>query len=258
MTTFIELAPNWKRSLTLNHPVMLVTRQWNASPFGALVTPPLTARSRAAAPNPRVIEIPGGFLFRNGAANPGVSRFIEKYKEAWAKNSAPIIVALAAQTENDWASLAARLERVEGVGGIELHLNPTVDAARAIKRVRALTDLPILAKLDLENARAIASLCVDAGANALVIGRAPRGARMVAGRIWHGRIYGAFIRPIVLDMVNEIVALKLDAPLIACGGVHSTGNVREYLSAGASAVEIDTAHWVDAELVAQVCIELEI
>ncbi|MBI3538382.1 MAG: hypothetical protein HY070_12610, partial [Chloroflexi bacterium] len=202
MNFSIELAPNWKRGLTLNHPVMIVTPSWDSSPVGAIVTPPLTARLRARAADPRVIDLPGGFLLNSRAANPGVSQFVEQHQRAWEKSVTPIIVALAAQAADDWAKLAARLERGPGVSGIELHLNPVVDAVTAIQQTRAATDLPILAKLDLENARAIVRACLDAGANALVISRAPRGARVIEGKIWRGRMYGPFVQPMVLNALN--------------------------------------------------------
>lgn len=252
----IDLAPSWKKSLTLDHPVMIVTRDWNLPRVGAFVTPPLTARQRAGAPPPRVVEFPGGVWLNTGAANPGAARFMQDNERAWAKSRAPIIVALAAQAADDWGALAARLERVEGVGGVELHLNPVTNAAQAIARARAATSLPLLAKLDLDNAPAIAADCVAAGANALVIARAPRGAIYRDGRALFGRLYGAFAKPLALRALKEITDLRLEIPLIGCGGIHSAEDVREFLAAGAVAVEIETAHWVDADAVREVCAAL--
>jgi dihydroorotate dehydrogenase (NAD+) catalytic subunit len=85
---------------------------------------------------------------------------------------------------------------------------------------------------------------VDAGANALVIARPPRAAQMVEGKMWYGRMYGAFVKPIVMKMLVEIRNLRLDAPLIACGGVHSARDMEDFLAAGASAVQVDSAVWV--------------
>ncbi len=253
----IELAPNWKRSLTLTHPLILSSAFTTDARVGAIVTLPLTLRPRGGAPLPRVVEIPGGFLMRTGAANPGLERVLRDYRRAWSQSSVPIIVALAAQGARDWATMAARLERVDGVGGIELQLNPALDAVDEIRATRAATELPILAKLDLDNAAAIAADCIAAGANALVIGRAPRGMVMVDGKAWYGRLFGPVARPFVLSAVAEVAALKLDAPLIACGGVHSADDVREFLLAGACAAEIDSAAWVDPAMVARLAIELE-
>jgi len=252
----IELAPNHKRSLTLTHPLILASAFATDAPVGAIVTLPLTLHPRAGAPLPRVVETPGGVLLRAGAANPGIERTLREHRRAWSQSKTPIVVALAAQGVRDWTTLAARLERVEGVGGIELHLNPALDAVDAIRATRAATELPILAKLDLDHAAAIAADCIAAGANALVIGRAPRGMRMIDGRPWYGRLFGPAAKPLALRTLAEVAALKLAAPLIASGGVHSADDVREFLSAGACAVEIDSAAWVDPALVTRAAAEL--
>ena len=243
----IELAPNWKRSLAINNPILLAAGGYttDATNIGALVTLPTTGRARAGAPMPRVVEVPGGVLMRTGAANPGLSRVLREYRRAWEQSRAPIIVALASQGARAWATMAAQLEGVANVGGIELHFNPTMDAADALRAVRTATELPIFAKLDLDNARAIATDCATAGANALVIGRAPRGMRIVDGKAWYGRLYAPSVMPLALRAVAEIAEVKLDAPIVACGGVHSAEDAREFLAAGACAVEIDSAEWIE-------------
>ncbi len=251
----IELAPNHKRSLTLAHLLILASASTDAT-VGAIVTLPLTLHARGGAPLPRVVEIPGGVLVRTGAANPGLEHVLRDSRRAWAQYRVPVIVAFAAQAVSDWATMAARLERVEGVGGIELHLNPALDAVDAIRATRAATELPILAKLDLDNAVAIAADCVTAGANTLVIGRAPRGMTMVDGKPWYGRMYGAMAKPLALKVLMETKDLRLDAPLVGCGGVHSAADAREFLAAGACAVEIDSAAWIDPALVERVAAEL--
>ena len=263
----IELAPNHKRSLTLTNPLMLSSAFATDARVGALVTLPLTLHARGGlgsrdfqreAPLPRVVEIPGGVLMCTGAANPGLERVLRDHRRVWSQSNVPItevtlvIVALAAQAASDWATMAARLERVEGVGGIELQLNPALDAVDAIRATRAATELPILAKLDLDNAVEIAAECVAAGANTLVIGRAPRGLALVQGRAWYGRMYGAMVKPLAMKAFVEIRDLRLDAPLVACGGVHSADDAREFLSAGASAVEIDSAAWIDPACVTRI------
>lgn len=258
----IELAPAWKRSLTLANPLVLSAGGYAppdltaASQIGALVTLPTTPRPRAGAPTPRVIDLPGGFLLRTGAANPGLAQVLHDYRRAWEKSPLPIIVALAAQDVRMWPNMAQRLEQAAGVAGVELHLNPTIDAAEAIRVTRSASELPILAKLDLENARDIAADCIAAGANALVIGRAPRAMKIIDGQPWYGRLFGPAVKPIALRAVAEIAALNLNAPLLACGGVHSADDVREFLAAGACAVEIDSASWIDPTMVARIAAEL--
>ena len=168
----------------------------------------------------------------------------------------PVIVALASQGVRDWVTLATRLEHEEGIGGIELQFNPAMDTPEYICAVRAATELPILAKLDLDNAREIAADCATAGANALVIGRAPRGMQIVDGEAWYGRLYAPSVKPIVLRAVAEIVEMKLDVPIVACGGVHSAEDAREFLAAGGCAVEVDSAEWLEPGIAARMAKKL--
>jgi dihydroorotate dehydrogenase (NAD+) catalytic subunit len=254
----IELAPNWKRSLTLSNPILLAAGGYTTGTthIGALVTLPTTLRPRVGAPLPRVVEVPGGALIRSGAANPGLGRVLREYRRAWEQSQTPIIVAFAAQGARDWAAMAAQLDSIAGIGGIELHFNPTIDAADVIRSVRVATELPILAKLDLDNARAVAADCVAAGANALVIGRAPRGMKIVDGKAWYGRLYAPSVKPLALRVVAEIRDLRLEIPLLACGGVHSAEDAREFLAAGACAVEIDSAEWIEPGIAARMAAEL--
>ena len=255
----IELAPNGKRNLTLKHPLMVVASSVPDANIGAMVTLPITLHARSGASLPRVVEIPGGALIRTGAANPGIEKMLRENWRGWSSYSFPIIVAFASQGVRDWAAMAKRLDasRVENVGGIELHFNPTMDAVDVIRAVRSATELPILAKLDLTNAIDVATDCVTAGADALVIARPPRGMAMVNGKPWYGRLYSSSTKPLVLSALKEIGDLRLEIPLVACGGVHSADDVREFLAAGACAVEIDSATWVDPSCAARIAAELE-
>ena len=255
----IELAPNWKHSLTIRNPILFAAGGYatDANKIGALITLPTTLRARAGAPMPRVVEIPGGVLIRTGAANPGLTRVIREYRRAWEQSQTPVIVAFASQGARDWVTMAAQLESVAGVGGIELHFNPMMDAADALRAVRAATELPLFAKLDLDNVRDIAVDCVAAGANALVIGRAPRGMRILDGKAWYGRLYAPSVKPIALCAIGEIRDLGLGIPLVACGGIHSAEDAREVLAAGACAVEVHSAEWIEPRIAARMAAELE-
>jgi dihydroorotate dehydrogenase (NAD+) catalytic subunit len=252
----IELAPDYKRSLTLNNPILHAAGGYGA-PFdsaniGALITSPLTWRARVGAPLPRVVEISGGVLLRTGAANPGLPKILREYRRMWETSPIPIIIAFAAQGVDDWATMATQLEGVAGVGGIELDLNPTINAAHAIRAIRAASELPILAKLDLDNARAIAGACVAAGANTLVVARAPRGMMLIQGKPWYGRWFSPAAKIFALDAVTDISKQNLGAPIIACGGIHSANDAREFLTVGACAIEIDSAEWIEPGVSAKI------
>ncbi len=256
----IDLAPAWKNNLALTNPIIVAAGglspddYWDASSVGAMVTLPVTRSAHAGATMPRVVELSGGLMLRTGAANPGIRAVLDAcaYYRVGKKNVAPIIIAFASQAWEGWRGMAIRAQHSGAVDGIELHLNPTIDAAKAVRAVRAATELPILAKLDLDNVREIAADCVAAGANALVIGRAPRAMTFVNGAPWYGRLFSPAIKAIVLRVVAEIAALNLNVPLVACGGVHSFENVQEFLAAGACAVEIDSAEWVEPGIAARI------
>jgi dihydroorotate dehydrogenase (NAD+) catalytic subunit len=202
------------------------------------------------------MNVPGGVMLRTGGANPGLDRFLRENRRSWESRGLPVIAALAAQGAGDWPAMAARLERVPGIAGVELHLNPTIRAVEAIHATRAATELPILVKLDLDEVADIAADCVVAGANCLVIARAPRGMMMVDERAWYGRLYAPAVKPIVLRAVAQIAEMGLQVPLVACGGVHSGKDVHDLLAAGASAVEIDSAQWVEPQAVARIAAEV--
>lgn len=256
MASMIELAPEWKRSLTLANPLILASGALSDAAAGAIVSPPLTLNPRAGAPLPRVVNVPGGVLLRTGGANPGLDRFLRESRRSWESRGLPIVVALAAQGAGDWPAMGTRLDHEPGIAAIELCLNPTIRAADAIHATRVATELPILVKLDLDQATAIAADCVAAGANCLVVARAPRGMMMVDGRGWYGRLYAPAVKPIVLRAVAEIAEMRLQAPIVACGGVQSGQDVIDFLGAGASAVEIDSAQWVEPQVVARIAAEL--
>jgi dihydroorotate dehydrogenase (NAD+) catalytic subunit len=256
MASVIELAPEWKRSLTLTSPLILASGALGDPAAGAIVSLPLTLYPRAGAPTPRVMNVPGGVMLRTGGANPGLDRFLRENRRSWENRGLPVIAALAAQGAGDWPAMAARLERVPGISGVELHLNPTIRAVEAIHATRAATELPILVKLDLDEVADIAADCVAAGGNCLVIARAPRGMMMVDGRAWYGRLYAPTVKPIILRAVAQIAEMRLPAPLVACGGVHSGQDVHDLLAAGASAVEIDSAHWVEPKALARIAAEV--
>jgi dihydroorotate dehydrogenase len=90
-----------------------------------------------------------------------------------------------------------------------------------------------------------------------VVGRTPRGLHLVNGQPWYGRLYSPAVHVLAMLAISEIKALHLNAPLIASGGIHSTADVRECLAAGACAVEIDSAHWLDPNILARIRAELD-
>ena len=144
---------------------------------------------------------------------------------------------------------------MEGLHGLELLLPADVDAsllAALVRTAEKISELPIWVKLPLANAAALAPVAVDAGAVGLVVGQALPGAaiRRVDGSdaTVRGPLYGPLAFPPMLATLLDVAALHLRAALIASGGIHTIEHVRQALAAGAAAVQVDSAVWVEPGL----------
>ena len=134
----IELAPNNKLGLSLSTPLiagsgavgygeiwppgvapLTATSDTPCSivtPFGAMVTAPISRLPDRGRPQPRLAELPGGFVLTTGDHNPGIKRVLRDHGARWAKLGIPVLVALAAGKPEEWSELATRLEEMPGVG----------------------------------------------------------------------------------------------------------------------------------------------
>lgn len=266
---YTQITRSGKNPIQLSNPVMLASGMMGFEPstyrnliklekFGAMITTPISWKQRGTARGTRIVERPAGFLFHTGLPNPGMRKSIRNYKEGWAKSPIPIIVHLIDHHEDDLYSCAQQLEGLENITGIELGLREDIDPdhmARLIDAVHSATQLPLLVKLPLYNASWLAPIAEEVGADALVLASPPRGTdRDVAtGQFVGGRMYGTYLKPLTLRELGQI-APHINIPLIACGGIHSADDARDFIDAGATAVQIDTLLWVapnEAEIVAR-------
>lgn len=260
----IEITRPGKQSLIIENPVMIASGMMGFEPsayrdliklekLGAMVTAPLTWKARGPAHGTRVVPFPGGLLLHTGLPNPGMARVIRHFGKIWRTSELPIIVHLIATSRDDLRHCAETLDEAEGIAGIELGLADQIDPHEALTAIGILRDrsqLPLLVKLPLYNATELARTAIDAGADALVVASPPRGAERdpLSGQLIGGRIYGAWLKPLVLRAVGQIAELT-QLPIIASGGIHSANDARDYISAGARAVQIDTLLWVQPSLV---------
>ncbi|HMO57081.1 MAG TPA: dihydroorotate dehydrogenase, partial [Roseiflexaceae bacterium] len=219
----IDLAPHNAYGLILTAPVMTAAgcfgfgveyaRFGMIEQLGAIVTRPVTLNGRRRHP-PQLIETPAGLLRDGNGSAVGLATVLERYAPIWAAWQTPVIVHVAA----DHVAVAAALEGVEGIAGIELTVTADAIAAAAlIARVRAVTLLPLLAKLPLHEALPATARAVhEAGADALVLCSSPRGMAYdpVSGQPIEGWISGPALRPFVLQVVADTAA-RLGVPLVA-------------------------------------------
>ncbi|NWG19232.1 MAG: tRNA-dihydrouridine synthase [Chloroflexi bacterium] len=250
----VELAPKNPYGLALATPVMTAAgcfgfgveyeRIVPVEQTGAIVTGSVSLRGRRALPPLRLIETPAGLLSVGAWLDPGVDRVLREYAPVWATWKTPVILSVA----SDHGAVAAALEGVDGIAGLELSFGDDLAGiARIIAAVRATTLLPLLVKLPLHRGLAVtARAALDAGADALTIAAPPRASAPdpLSGALLHGRLSGPAVRPLVLEAIADACA-ALEAPVVACGGVTTVTDARAYLAAGAAAVQVGSALLAD-------------
>ncbi len=235
------------------------------STLGAVVVKGLFLRERPGHPPPRIVETPAGMLNAIGLQGIGVRRFItEKMPELRARG-ATVVVNVCGTTLDEYVEVTRILSDVEGVAGIELNIScPNIreggitfgcdvsNTHQVVAAVRRATTLPLIPKLtpNVTSVAAIARAAAEAGADAVslvntflamaidVETRRPRLSNVVGG------LSGPAIRPIAVRMVWECFnAVRI--PVIGMGGISSATDVLEFMLAGAAAVQVGTANFVD-------------
>jgi dihydroorotate dehydrogenase len=214
--------------------------------LGAFVTNPVSLGAHTPAAGHRWLPYAGGFLLHTGYPNPGLSAVIRQCGRRWARASLPVIVHLLAEHPEQIYSMARRLERIEGVMGVEVGLPPHVSAGLALDMARAAAgERPAILRLPLDRAVELTAACGEAlrqaGVGALSLGP-PRGALpLPGGGLTHGRLYGPALFPQALQAARALAGGPL--PLIAAGGIGGEADIQVILAAGAAAVQLDWALW---------------
>jgi dihydroorotate dehydrogenase (NAD+) catalytic subunit len=270
----VELAPKCKRGLLLANPVMAASgtfgyglemaKEMDIQRLGAIVCKGTTLRRRRGNPQPRMAETPAGMLNSIGLQNMGMQALIRDIAPIWATWRVPVIVNIAGESIDEYARLARRLDGVAGVSGLELNIScPNVasglefgsDPAMAgalTAAVRQETTLPVIVKLtpNVHDIVAVARASVEAGADALtLINTFPAMAIDVKSRRpalgWtFGGLSGPALKPIALRLVYRTAA-AVDVPIIGCGGIMTGLDAIEYIMAGATAVQVGTATFLN-------------
>jgi dihydroorotate dehydrogenase (NAD+) catalytic subunit len=229
-------------------------------------------KPRDGNPQPRIAETPGGMLNSIGLQNPGVDRVIAEKAPIWATWRVPVIVNISGATVEEYREIAAKLEGVNGISGIEMNIScPNVkeggmefgakadSAAKVTAAVRKATSLPLIVKLtpNTNDIVTIARAVADAGADAMCLINTLRGMaidiktkRPLLGNVFGG-LSGPAIKPVALAMVYQ-VACAVDVPIVGCGGVATPQDALEFIMAGATAVEIGTANFWDPSAPAEI------
>jgi dihydroorotate dehydrogenase (NAD+) catalytic subunit len=231
--------------------------------LGGFVVKGLSLEPREGNPYPRTCETPSGMLNSIGLQNIGVEAFLSEKLPRLKDLKAKVIANLYAESVDDFAALAARVDGAPGLAAVELNLScpntpmggmlfgtdPSL-TERVTRAVRERTDLPLIVKLTPNVTRidTLGEAAARGGADILslvntfvgmaidVESRLPMLATVTGG------LSGPAIRPLALHLVHE-VAGKVGLPVIGMGGIERAEDAVEFLLAGAAAVQVGTANF---------------
>jgi dihydroorotate dehydrogenase (NAD+) catalytic subunit len=235
------------------------------SSLGGVAVKGLFLKAREGHPPPRIVETPSGMLNAIGLQGIGVHRFVAEKLPELRQRRAVVFVNICGTTIDEYVELARILSDAEGVAALELNIScPNIKEGgitfgcsltgthAVVSAVRKVTSLPVIPKLtpNVTDVASFARAAEDAGADAVslvntflamaidVESRRPRLSNIVGG------LSGPAIKPIAVRMVYECrQAVRL--PIIGMGGIVSASDVLEFMIAGATAVQIGTANFVD-------------
>lgn len=233
--------------------------------LGAIVTKTITLKPRHGNLPPRTCETPAGMLNSIGLENPGIDRFIQEKLPFLKKLAIPVIVSIAAEESPDeFTILVKQLDKLEEVSAIELNIScPNLQKDKLISQdakdtfelvsvVRKLTQKCLITKLspNVSSITEIALAAQKAGSDAVALINTLGGMSIDVNKripklgLWVGGLSGPAIRPVAVKMVWEAYN-KINIPIIGMGGIIDTISALEFFIAGATAVSVGTANFID-------------
>ena len=261
-------------SLRLKNPVMTASGTFgygeeyapyvDLNRLGAVVVKGLSLEPRAGNPPPRIMETPCGMLNAVGLQNIGVKAFIREKLPFLRDHDVAVVANIFGESVAEYAAVAGLLGRAEGVHALEVNIScPNVKrggvafgtdpdmAAEVTQAVKAATGLPVIVKLtpNVTDVAGIAAAVEAAGADAVSLINTLTGMSVdIERRVPHlrnvtGGLSGPAIRPVALRMVWQ-VARRVSIPVIGLGGIMTARDALEFLIAGARAVQVGTAQFV--------------
>ena len=233
--------------------------------LGAIVVKGLFLAEREGHAPPRIVETPAGMLNAIGLQGIGVRRFVQEQLPGLRQRGAVVIVNVCGSTLDEYVEVSRILSDAEGVAALELNIScPNIKEGgiqfgcslpgtfQVVSAVRQVTRLPVIPKLtpNVTDVASFARAAEEAGADAVslvntflamaidVETRRPRLSNVLGG------LSGPAIRPIAVRMVYEC-SQRVRIPIIGIGGIMTTADALEFIIAGASAVQVGTANFVD-------------
>ena len=249
----------------------------NLDSLGGFITKSITQNPRKGNPAPRIVETDSGMLNAIGLANIGLEKFIEEKLPTLEKFSAAVFVNLAGKSIDEYVDVAKRLANEKSLAGFELNIScpnvaeggihfgtDPVQVAKitaAVKKASGEKILMVKLSPSVTNISQIAKAAIEAGADAIsmlntftamaidIETRKPILANKTGG------LSGPAIKPIALYMVNKVyneVAKKYKIPILGGGGIRSAKDAIEFIIAGATAVSVGTASFIEPDCTAKI------
>ncbi len=273
--------------LTLKNPIVTGSGTFGFGPemagivdlnaLGAVVVKSTSREPRLGNPTPRIVETPSGLLNAIGLQNAGVDNFIAEKLPFLRQYDVPIIVNLVGYEVGDYVHLAEKLTAAGGVHGLEINIScpnvkhgcdfaadPTL-TAELVREVRKVTDLTLITKLspNVTDLVPIARAAVEAGSDALSLINTLIGTSIdIRKRKFRlanitGGLSGPAVKPVALRCVWQVHRALPNVPLIGMGGAMTATDAVEFLLAGATAVAIGTATFVNPTAATDIVRDLE-
>lgn len=238
---------------------------YDLSLLGAIVVKGTSLEPWAGNDYPRTCETPSGMLNAIGLQNDGLDNFLSEKLPFLRRFDVPVIVNVVGHSIEEYAAVAAALDKAEGIAGLEINIScPNVKegclvfgatpegAAQVVKAVREKTSLTLITKLspNVTDVVSIAKAAVEAGSDAIslintLLGTAidPWKRKFRLANITGG-LSGPAVKPVALRMVYQ-VAQAVDVPIIGMGGIMNAMDAIEFMLAGADAISVGTGNFVN-------------
>lgn len=274
-------------SLTLKNPVMTASGTFgygeeyaefiDLGRLGAIVVKGLSPTPRQGNPVPRVVETPSGMLNAIGFQNIGTKAFIKEKLPFLRQFDTPVIANFFGDSIDEYVKAAAELSAAEGVHALEMNIScPNKQAGwivfgtdpcamrDVVSAARKATALPLIVKLspNVTSIGAMAKVAEDCGADAVSVMNTITGMVIDVKRRRPvlanntGGLSGPAIRPVAVRMVWE-VCKAVAIPVIGMGGIMTAGDALEFLIAGAKAVAVGTANFVNPRATVEILAGIE-
>ena len=246
--------------------------------LGGFVVKGLYFNPRQGNPPPRLVETASGLINAIGLQGIGVKRFSKEILPKLKDFDTALIVNVCGEDDEEYAAVVEYLDKQEGIAAYELNIScpntkregrcPALspDTTHAVVRlVRETSSLPIITKLspNVTDIVEIALSAQEAGSDGLALAntflamaidtdkQTPKLANVFGG------LSGPAIKPLTLRMVYQ-VAQRVHIPIVGIGGIVSGNDALEYMIAGASAIEVGTANFVDPESTEKIIRDMEV